>query len=85
LFNFIADLSHPAAVLVSMIGVISQVCKLPSPLGSSRQPQTCQSFRLGSGGGAIAAFKIDKMVVSTIDVTIQSDYSSSPGQWQEIN
>jgi len=66
LLHFFAAFTHPAAVLVSKIGVQLWVYGPPSQLGSSRRPQSFRIFRLGSGKPAIAAFTIDKLVVSTI-------------------
>ena len=83
LLDFIAAFTHPAAVLLLEIGVKLLAYGPPSPLGSSRQPQSSQIFRMGSGRPAFAAFMIDKMVVSTIDVTIGSIDLSSPGQCHE--
>jgi len=83
LLNFIAACTHPAAVLLSKIGVILRVYRPPSSLGPCRQPQSAQLLQLESGRPAIAAFTIYKMVISTIDVTIGRIYSSSPGQCHE--
>jgi len=79
----IAAFTHLAAVVLSKIEVTLQAYKPPSPLGSSRQPQSTQTIRLRSGRLAIAAFTIDKILVSTTDVTIGSIDSSSPGQCPE--
>jgi len=54
-----------------------------SVLGSSWQLQSCWIVRLGFGRPVIAPITIDKMVVSTIDVTLNSLDSSSPGQCHE--
>jgi len=79
LLSFIAGGTHPAAQLVSKIRVTIRVYGPPSPLDSSWQPQSSRIFRLGSGRPAIAVFTIDKMVLSTTDVPIESIDSSSPG------
>jgi len=83
LLNFIAAFTHPAAALLSKIGVTFRAYGPPSPLGSSRQPQSSRIFQLGTGRPAIAVFTIDKMVVAMIDVIIGSINSSSPGQCHE--
>jgi len=80
LYNFIAPFTHLALVLLSKIGVTLWKCRPPSPVGPSWQPQSSRIFQLGSGSPAIAAFTSDKMVVPTIDTTIRSIDSSSPGQ-----
>jgi len=83
LLTFIATFTHLAAVLLSKIGVTSRAYGPPSPLCTSMQPQSSRIFRLGSGRPTIAAFTIDKMIVSTIDLTIGTIDSISPGQCHE--
>jgi len=83
LLNLNTAFNHPAAVMLSKFGVTLQVYRALSPLGSSRQPQSSRIFRLGSGRLASTAFTIDVIVGSTLDVTIGSIDSSSPGQCHE--
>jgi hypothetical protein len=77
LHNFIAEFTNPAAVLLTTIGVAIRAYGPPAPLGSSRQQQSYRIFHLWSGKPAIAAFTIDKMMGSTIPVTIGSPDSLS--------
>jgi hypothetical protein len=83
LINSIAACTHLAGVLLSKIGVTLLAYGPPSPFVTSRQLQSSQIFRLGSGRLAMAAFTTEKKVVSTIDVTIARIDSSSPGQCHE--
>jgi len=66
-----------------MIGVTLWEYWPLSLLGSSLQPQIFQILCLGYDRPAIATFTIYNMVVSMIDITIWSIYSSSPGQCQK--
>jgi len=83
LLNLIDACTHPAAVVLLKIGVTLWVYRPPSPLASSRQPQSCRIFLLGSGRPATAAFMIDKMVILTIDVTIRIINSLCSSQGNE--
>jgi len=83
LYHVIAAFTHPAAVLLSKIGVTVWLYRPPSPLGSFRNHQSTRIVLLGSGRQVIAAFTIDKMVISRIDVTVASNNSSSPGLCHE--
>lgn len=60
-----------------MNGETFRVCGPPSALGSSEQPQRSLIVWLGSRRPAIAVFKIDKLGIWTIQVTIRSIVSSS--------
>jgi len=44
LFEFIAAFTHRAVGLLSLIGLTWWMCRPPSPLGSSQQPQSSQIF-----------------------------------------
>ena len=83
LSNVISAFTNLAAVLLSKIVVILQACRPASPLGSSQQPQSTRIFQQRLGRLPIAAFTIDKMVVSTIDAIESSIDLSSPGQCEE--
>jgi len=83
LFNSIAAFKQPSAVLLSNIGVTLWAWGPPSLSGSSWLPESSQMVWLGSGSLPIAAFTIDTLVISTIDVTIGSMDWSSPGLCHE--
>jgi hypothetical protein len=83
LFNFIAALTHLAAVLLSKIVVKTWASWQPSPLCSSQQPQNIRMFSLVSARPAMAAFIIYTIVALTIDAAIPNITSSSAGQCHE--
>jgi len=72
LLNVITAYTYPAAVLLSKIEVTSWAYGPPSPLCSSKMPESSRILRLGSGRPAIAALTMDEMVVSMIDVHEQN-------------